>query len=246
MSSAAVPPTVLSRLPMMPIGAPVAEFDGRHHGAQRPLHDQVPEPWSSRAATCSSTARSCRPSRTRTDIQIIKVPANEIADELGNPKVANLVMAGAYIGYTELLPPEKVLATAFKKLGAKRPRAQSSQRGCVQPWHGDWQGCQKVSLKKQSSQRENRLQSPLQAVFLAKPTENQHTFLPSFCGDGHKNGLTRLSEYGILFLSTKLRTEAPTSEYKPERKRAGDGDYDGNNSGNVSAKTHEHAGCRDC
>ena len=59
---------------------------------------------------------------TRTDIQIIKVLANEIADELGNSKVANLVMAGAYIGYTELLPPEKVLATAFKKLGAKRPQ----------------------------------------------------------------------------------------------------------------------------
>ena len=59
---------------------------------------------------------------TRNDIHIIKVPANEIADELGNPKVANLVMAGAYIGYTELLPPEKVLATAFKKLGAKRPQ----------------------------------------------------------------------------------------------------------------------------
>ena len=59
---------------------------------------------------------------TRNDIQIIKVPANEIADELGNSKVANLVMAGAYIGYTELLPPEKVLATAFKKLGAKRPQ----------------------------------------------------------------------------------------------------------------------------
>ena len=30
-------------------------------------------------------------------------------------------MAGAYIVYTDLLPPEKVLATAFKKLGAKRP-----------------------------------------------------------------------------------------------------------------------------
>ena len=57
----------------------------------------------------------------RDDIQVIKVPATTIADELGNPKVANLVMAGAYIGYTELLPPEKVLATAFKKLGAKRP-----------------------------------------------------------------------------------------------------------------------------
>ena len=59
---------------------------------------------------------------TRDDIKIIKVPANAIADELGNSKVANLVMAGAYIGYTELLPAEKVLATAFKKLGAKRPQ----------------------------------------------------------------------------------------------------------------------------
>ena len=30
-------------------------------------------------------------------------------------------MIGAFIGYTDLLPPEKVLATAFKKLGAKHP-----------------------------------------------------------------------------------------------------------------------------
>jgi len=58
---------------------------------------------------------------TREDITVINVPCNDIADEIGNPKVANLVMAGAYIGFTELLPPEKVLATAFKKLGAKRP-----------------------------------------------------------------------------------------------------------------------------
>lgn len=58
---------------------------------------------------------------TRDDIRIIRVLANEIADELGNAKVANLVMAGAYIGYTEMLPAENVLATALKKLGAKRP-----------------------------------------------------------------------------------------------------------------------------
>ena len=52
---------------------------------------------------------------------MIKVPAGEIAIELGNTKVANLVMVGAFVGFTGLLPPEKVLATAFKKLGAKRP-----------------------------------------------------------------------------------------------------------------------------
>jgi len=57
----------------------------------------------------------------REDIAIVKVPAGKIADELGNIRVANLVMVGAYIGYTELLPPEKVLQTAFNKLGAKRP-----------------------------------------------------------------------------------------------------------------------------
>ena len=57
----------------------------------------------------------------RDDITVIEVPANAVADELGNPKVANLVMVGAYIGYTGLLPEENVLETALAKLGAKRP-----------------------------------------------------------------------------------------------------------------------------
>ena len=57
----------------------------------------------------------------RTDISIINVPATDIADELGNARVANLAMIGAYIGFTDLLPADKVLATTFRKLGAKRP-----------------------------------------------------------------------------------------------------------------------------
>ena len=57
----------------------------------------------------------------REDVKVIRVPANAIAEELGNVKSANLVMVGAYIGYTELLPAENILATALKKLGAKRP-----------------------------------------------------------------------------------------------------------------------------
>lgn len=58
---------------------------------------------------------------TRTDVSVVEVPANDIAVELGNAKCANLVMVGAFVGYTELIPPEKVLETAYKKLGAKRP-----------------------------------------------------------------------------------------------------------------------------
>lgn len=52
---------------------------------------------------------------------VIPVDAGNIAIELGNPKVMNIVMAGAIIGFSELLPAENVLRTNFKKLGAKRP-----------------------------------------------------------------------------------------------------------------------------
>lgn len=57
----------------------------------------------------------------RDDVRIVEVDANNIAIELGSPKVMNLVIAGAFIGYSEILPAENVLQTAFKKLGAKRP-----------------------------------------------------------------------------------------------------------------------------
>ena len=39
----------------------------------------------------------------RTDIEAIYVPANDIANELGNTKVANMVMLGAYIAATGAL-----------------------------------------------------------------------------------------------------------------------------------------------
>lgn len=57
----------------------------------------------------------------RSDVNIINVPANEIALELGNNKISNLVLIGAFIGYSKLIPPEKILETAYKKLGEKRP-----------------------------------------------------------------------------------------------------------------------------
>ncbi len=39
----------------------------------------------------------------RKDLQVIKIPATDIANELGNAKVANLVMIGAFIKKTNLL-----------------------------------------------------------------------------------------------------------------------------------------------
>ena len=63
----------------------------------------------------------CTLKTDRTDITVVEIPAGEIAIELGDVRVTNLCMIGAFIGYTELLPAEKVLATAFDKLGGKRP-----------------------------------------------------------------------------------------------------------------------------
>ena len=45
---------------------------------------------------------------SRDDIQAIYVPCDAIAKELGNPKVANMVMLGAYVGATEALKVETI------------------------------------------------------------------------------------------------------------------------------------------
>ncbi len=50
----------------------------------------------------------------RDDIRLVEIPASEIADELGNPRVANIVMAGAYAKFSKLLVYEtmvKILPT---------------------------------------------------------------------------------------------------------------------------------------
>jgi 2-oxoisovalerate ferredoxin oxidoreductase beta subunit len=47
----------------------------------------------------------------RTDVKVVKVPATEIANRVGNPKVANMVMLGAYLAMTRALEPESILAS---------------------------------------------------------------------------------------------------------------------------------------
>lgn len=56
----------------------------------------------------------------RRDINIYKIPANEIANELGNAKVANMVVLGALVAATGAVSLESVLQ-AFTKMFAKRP-----------------------------------------------------------------------------------------------------------------------------
>jgi len=57
----------------------------------------------------NSSMVATRPART--DIRIVEVPATDAAEEVGNPKVANMVMLGAYIQLTRAVDDESILSS---------------------------------------------------------------------------------------------------------------------------------------
>jgi 2-oxoglutarate ferredoxin oxidoreductase subunit gamma len=59
-----------------------------------------------------------RPS-TRDDVTVINVPANEIANELGNPRGANMVALGAYLGATNAVSAPSIVEVIRQTFAAK-------------------------------------------------------------------------------------------------------------------------------
>jgi len=56
----------------------------------------------------------------RDDIRLVEIPASEIADDLGNPRVANLVMAGAYAEFSKLIDYDDMVKAMPKLLTGDR------------------------------------------------------------------------------------------------------------------------------
>ena len=56
----------------------------------------------------------------RDDIHIVHVPANEIAQKVGNDKVANMVVLGAYISKTDTVKTETLIHVLTEVLGEKK------------------------------------------------------------------------------------------------------------------------------
>ena len=54
---------------------------------------------------------------SRSDIHAYYIPANEIANELGNARVANMVMLGAFLELTKTVSVESVLKALAKTFG---------------------------------------------------------------------------------------------------------------------------------
>lgn len=55
----------------------------------------------------------------RTDVTLIEVPANQIANELGNRRGANMVALGAYLGATEAVSIEEIVEVIRETFAAK-------------------------------------------------------------------------------------------------------------------------------
>lgn len=50
---------------------------------------------------------------TRDDIEVYYIPANEVANDLGNSRTANMVMLGAFVEASKVVKPETILDKAF-------------------------------------------------------------------------------------------------------------------------------------
>ncbi|MDW7670110.1 MAG: 2-oxoacid:acceptor oxidoreductase family protein [Bacillota bacterium] len=55
---------------------------------------------------------------TRDDIEVYRIPANAIAEKVGNTRVANMVMLGAYLQLTGIVSVDAVVETLKKVYGA--------------------------------------------------------------------------------------------------------------------------------
>ena len=68
----------------------------------------------------------------REDIKIYPIPANSIAIELGNDKVANIVMFGALVTAGNMVKEESALLMLDDKLGKKKPEFIPMNRSAFQ------------------------------------------------------------------------------------------------------------------
>ncbi len=57
---------------------------------------------------------------TRDDIKVYYIPANDIAMELENPKVTNMIMLGAFLELTKAVEIESILKAFTKVFGEKK------------------------------------------------------------------------------------------------------------------------------
>ncbi|MDR1629326.1 MAG: 2-oxoacid:acceptor oxidoreductase family protein [Oscillospiraceae bacterium] len=58
---------------------------------------------------------------TRKDVKVLSIPCDDIAVEIGNPKIAIIIMIGALLGASGILSKEAFLSSIEQKFAEKKP-----------------------------------------------------------------------------------------------------------------------------
>ena len=64
----------------------------------------------------------------RTDIKVIRVPANSLAREMGNDRVLNMVMLGAFTAVSRIVSEKAVIGAVATVLGGKKKLIEINQK----------------------------------------------------------------------------------------------------------------------
>ncbi|NMC56547.1 MAG: hypothetical protein GYA50_04935 [Eubacteriaceae bacterium] len=58
---------------------------------------------------------------SRADIKLISIPADDIALDIGDARISNIILIGALLGFTDILQPDVFLSSIEKKFAKKSP-----------------------------------------------------------------------------------------------------------------------------
>ncbi len=99
-----------------PIGSPVVDHPTALVAMNLPSLDRFEKTVAAAGVIVVNSSLINR-SIERNDVQVLSVPANDIAVSLGNPKVANVVALGAVVKVTEIIPFELIKDAIVRMLG---------------------------------------------------------------------------------------------------------------------------------
>ena len=68
----------------------------------------------------------------RKDVQAYPITCNQIGEEVGNPRTANMAMLGAVVGATKIVSPVALDATLLDFLGAAKANLLSVNRTAIE------------------------------------------------------------------------------------------------------------------
>ena len=90
-----------------PVGSPVVASPWAVVAMNLPSLDKFEPTVAPGGVLVINTSLINRPA-VRTDVRVVNVAANEICNELGNPKGANMVTVGCFVGATEVVPVQQM------------------------------------------------------------------------------------------------------------------------------------------